>query len=289
MSGGDLSRRHFALLAGSGMAAAALGQSSALSAREVIERIRKNVGVPWREQTVDTFKAGNPETPVKGIATTFMATLDVLQRSAAAGKNLIVTHEPTFWNHQDQTNDFSGDPVYTFKQNFVEKNNLVVWRFHDHWHARKPDAMFTGLVQRLGWDKYQDGDNQRFYNVPTTTLGQIAKDAQRRLKIRALRVIGDPQTKISKIAVNPGFANLMGAIHLLQQADLLVVGEPREWEGVEYAQDAIASGQKKGMLLLGHAISEDPGMDLCATWLKTFVPEVPVEWVPAGEPFWRPA
>ena len=48
----------------------------------------------------------------------------------------------------------------------------------------------------------------------------------------------------------------MGAIHLLQQADLLVVGEAREWEGVEYAQDAIASGQKKGMLLLGHAISE---------------------------------
>ena len=69
---------------------------------------------PGRIRLLTRFKAGNPDTPVKGIATTFMATLDVLQRSAAAGKNLIVTHEPTFWNHQDQTNDFSGDPVYAF-------------------------------------------------------------------------------------------------------------------------------------------------------------------------------
>jgi putative NIF3 family GTP cyclohydrolase 1 type 2 len=282
------SRRSFALLAASGLAGVR-AQSATLTARDAVERIRKNVGVPWREQTVDTFKAGNPETPVKGIATTFMATLDVLQRCAAAGKNLVITHEPTFWNHEDHTQDFAGDSVYAYKQSFVEKNNLVVWRFHDHWHARKPDAMFTGLVERLGWNKYQAGDNQRFYNVPTTTLAAIATDAQRRLKVRAMRVIGDPQTRIAKIAVNPGFANLMGAIRLLEQADLLVVGEPREWEGVEYAQDAIAAGQKKGMLLLGHAISEDPGMDLCATWLKTFIPEVPIEWIPAGEPFWRPS
>jgi hypothetical protein len=23
-------------------------------------------------------------------------------------------------------------------------------------------------------------------------------------------------------------------------------------------------------------------------WLKTFIPEVPVQWIPAGDPFWRP-
>jgi hypothetical protein len=27
-------------------------------------------------------------------------------------------------------------------------------------------------------------------------------------------------------------------------------------------------------------------MGECARWLKTFVTEVPVEFVPAGEPFW---
>ena len=66
-----------------------------------MDRIKAQVGVPWREQTVDTIKAGDPETPVTGIATTVMATYDVLERAAASGHNLIITHEPTFYSHQD--------------------------------------------------------------------------------------------------------------------------------------------------------------------------------------------
>src|SRR5271165_2227436 len=84
----------------------ALAQDHRLTVRQVIERIQKNVGVPWKAQTVDTFKAGDPDTPVTGIATTMMATYDVLRRAAASGKNLIITHEPTFYNHEDKTADF---------------------------------------------------------------------------------------------------------------------------------------------------------------------------------------
>lgn len=81
----------------------AQAQASRPTAAEVVERIKKNVGVPWRESTVDTFKAGDPSTPVTGIAVTMMATLDVLGRAAARGDNLIITHEPTFYSHLDTT------------------------------------------------------------------------------------------------------------------------------------------------------------------------------------------
>src|SRR5216683_2977586 len=74
-------------------------ENQQITARQVIERIQKHVGVPWTQPTVDTFKAGDPDTQVKGIAVTMMATLDVLERAAAAGQNLIITHEPTFYNH----------------------------------------------------------------------------------------------------------------------------------------------------------------------------------------------
>jgi len=40
--------------------------------------------------------------------------------------------------------------------------------------------------------------------------------------------------------------------------------------------------------VLGHVISEENGMNECARWLKTFISEVPVEFIPAGEPFWSP-
>ena len=267
-------------------AAAAFAQGSPLSARQVIEKIRQNLGVAWREPTVDTIKAGNPDAPVKGIATTVMATLDVLQRAAAHGKNLVITHEPTFYNHEDKTQDFEMDPVYRAKQELIAKNNLVVFRFHDNWHAHRPDLMFTGLAQVLGLTP--SAANPPLYEVPPTTLDKLARDIQSRLKARTIRVLGRPETKISRIALDPGYANLMGVVHGLAQADVFIAGEAREWEGVEYAFDAVAAGQNKALILLGHAMSEDPGMEECAKWLKTFLPGMPVEFIPAGDPFWRP-
>src|SRR5260370_40835302 len=76
-------------------------QPAQLTARQLIERIQSHVGVPWNATTVDTFKAGDPDTPVTGIATTMMATYDVLVRAAAEGRNLVITHEPTFYSHLD--------------------------------------------------------------------------------------------------------------------------------------------------------------------------------------------
>jgi hypothetical protein len=43
------------------------------------------------------------------------------------------------------------------------------------------------------------------------------------------------------------------------------------------------------MIMLGRILSEDPGMNVCAEWLKTLAPEVPAQWLPAGDPYWRPA
>ncbi len=131
-----------------------------LTARQVIERIQKNVGVTWHSQTVDTFKAGDPDTPVTGVATTMMATYDVLARAAAAGCNLIITHEPTFYDHRDQTAALlkENDAVLAAKQALIEKYHLVIWRFHDHWHERRPDGIQVGMVRALGWEKFPESD-----------------------------------------------------------------------------------------------------------------------------------
>jgi putative NIF3 family GTP cyclohydrolase 1 type 2 len=286
----EVSRRKFTLLAAAGLAAAQAGraQSPRLTARQVIEQIQKNIGVPWRAETVDTFKAGDPDTPVRGIATTVMSTFDVLQRSAKAGLNLIITHEPTFYNHLDETKDLTGDPVYQRKQDFIAKNRQVIWRFHDHWHARKPDPVSVGLAAAMGWAENQEGDSERLYTLPSTTLGALAKDIQKRMKAGAMRVVGNPETKITTAAISPGYSGLQTSLRRLPQVDVLVVGEVREWEGVEYAHDTVAAGFGKAMILLGHAISEDPGMDECAKWLKTFLSGTPIEFIPAGEPYWNP-
>ena len=303
-----LSRRRFARLAGTAALAGPplLAQGRPLTAQQVVDRIQKNAGVPWQPQSLDTFKAGDPATPVTGIATTGMATMDVLTRASKDKANLVVTLGPTFFGRLDaQTDPGPGagrgrgrgpagvgadDPVYAAKKEFIQKNGLVVWRFTYHWRGRKPDPFATGLATVLGWTTYQVGDDVFRYDVPAVTLTALADELAKRLKARAgIRVIGDPQSRVRRIALLPGVSTLAAAMRSLPECDVLLAGETREWESVEYAQDTVASGRKKGMIMLGRLLSEEPGMKVCADWLKALVPEVPVRWMAAGDPYWRPA
>ena len=304
----QFSRRNFARLAGTAALAGPplLAQSSPLTAQQVVDRVQKNAGVPWQPQSLDTFKAGDPGTPVTGIATTGMATMDVLTRASKDKANLVITLEPTFFGRLDAQPDPAAvpgrgggrgqagvntdDPVYAAKKQFIQKNRLVVWLFTDHWRSRKPDPFATGLAGLLGWTKYQVGEDVFRYDLPPVTLAALADDLAKRLKARAgIRVVGDPETRVRRIALLPGISTLAAAMKSLPECDVLLAGEAREWESVEYAQDTVASGQKKGMIMLGRVMSEEPGMNVCADWLKALVPEVSVRWISAGDPYWRPA
>jgi len=78
-------------------------------------------------------------------------------------------------------------------------------------------------------------------------------------------------------------------MQVLPHVDVVLVFECREWEAAEYLRDAAASGQKKALIQLPHEGGEEAGMDECARWLKTFGTEVPIKFLPYGDPFWMPA
>lgn len=264
-------------------------QQKPITARQVVAEIQKQVGVEWQKQTVDTFKAGDPDTPVKGIAVTMMATMDVLERASAQGLNFVITHEPTFYAHLDVPEGLpESDPVWAEKRAFIEKHGMVVWRFHDHWHKRDPDGIEAGMVRALGWEKFQNPENQFLFAMPETTLEQLAREVATKLDSPVARVVGEPQMKVSKVAFAPGAAGFQRQTYLLERDDVqvLMVGETAEWETVEYAADAVTEKRDKALIVIGHIPSEQPGMEECTRWLKGFVKEVPIEFVPAKQPFW---
>lgn len=264
----------------------------AATARQLIERIQQQTAATLPAGTVDTFKAGNPDAPVKGIAVTMMATLDVLERAAQSGNNLIITHEPTFYSHLDGTAQLEkqNDQVLAAKQKFIADHQLIVWRFHDGWHARKPDGILLGMTKALGWEKYQNATEQHLFVLPETTVGDLASQVKQKLDIRVFRVVGDPAMKLTKAAFIPGAAGSATQIQALERddAEALIIGETPEWETVEYVADAVTEGKRKALFILGHIPSEQAGMEECTTWLRSFISEVPVTFVPAKEPFWQP-
>jgi putative NIF3 family GTP cyclohydrolase 1 type 2 len=264
---------------------------ASLTAGEVVARIKSNLGIPWRDATYrDTFKFGGAETEVKGIATAMFCSFELVQRAAEDGLNMIIPHEDTYWNDRDDVTIVNGDPLYKVKFDFMKKHDIVIFRMHDHMHSQRPDFTYVGLARALGLDsKYETAPQSHHFTVPETTLGALAADYQKRIGAKALRVVGDPNTKVSRIQLGVGYAT--PAVNN-PDVDVVVSGELQETDGAfdspEYVLDAVSLGIPKGWIMLGHAISEEQGMLEMAQWMKSFTPEVPVQLIRTGEPFWVP-
>jgi putative NIF3 family GTP cyclohydrolase 1 type 2 len=280
-----MNRRHFTALA----ALAPLGSAAGpLTAEAAIARIQTALGGELPANSPDGLKAGAASTVVKGIATTAMATLDVLKQAAAANTNLVLTYDPTFYGRADTGPP--GDPVVKAKREFIEKNSLVVYRLRDRWQARKGDEMIAGLADALGWSKRRIKPDDAVYEIPAASGAETVDSIRRKLNLRAgLRAVGDRKATIRRVLLHPGPMTPAIMWKRYAEVDMLIAGEVREWENTLYAADMLTAGERRVLVTLGRVVSEDPGMRACAQWLKTVVPEVPSKWIGADDPYWRPA
>lgn len=280
-----------------------------MQAKEVIEQIRAYSGVEHpMPKTCDGYKAGNENTEVTGIVTTFMATVDVIRQAHALGANLIITHEPTYFTGHETTAWCKGDSVYEAKCRLIIETGMTIWRYHDMMHMAKTDGIYDGFIEEMGWHDYVcppaekpgpgPGEMHSFveafrdyYDIPQTTLGQLARQFKEKLGISTLQLVGDIAMPCSRIGVLVGGGSLgFGTEEMPMQImerkkiDVLVCGEITEWTTSAYVNDAAQLGLHKGMIVLGHERSEEWGMKHMAGWLAPLV-DVPVHFVDAKEPF----
>lgn len=313
----QFTRREFAGLAATAVAApfalapARVHAAAALTARQLFDAIKAQIGVAWKDETVDGIKAGDAATAVTGIVTTALPTLDVLRQAAKAGANVVIASQPAFYSKADTRTPpvprppgpppppgaapppspppGPPDPVFDAKNAFIDEHKLVLIRLSDHWRARAADPMATGFAQALGWTRHQVAGNPRRYEVPALTVEALVAALGKTLDVNGgLRIVGDPKTSVTTIGLLPGSTPIQAALEMLPGVDAIVAGEVREWESVEYVRDQVASGAKKALILVGRIASEEPGMIACADWLKTVAPGVPVRHIAAGDPYWRP-
>jgi putative NIF3 family GTP cyclohydrolase 1 type 2 len=253
--------------------------------QDVIDTILAQIPGGHLQETVDTVKCSDPMQPVTGIVTTFLASYAVIQKAVALGANLIITHEPTFYNHLDEVKQLEDDGVYGAKRQLLDDHGIVVWRFHDHWHRHEPDGIGVGVVRALGWEAY--AHEGPFFTLPETTLSELAQSVKRQLGIDTVRVVGDLEMLCGNVALlvgAPGAEWQMAALGR-DDVDILLTGEVHEWETSEYARDAVLQGRRKGLIVLGHANSEEAGMAYLVEWLWPLIPGVQITHVPVGDAF----
>ncbi len=259
-----------------------------LSAQMVVDLMKKHVTCPWTEKTVDTFKAGNPQDRVTGIAVCMFADMKVLRQAVAQHCNFVLTHEPIFYNHSDETNFLENDPVFQEKMKFIRDNNLIVFRFHDHIHMTQPDGIYEGMVEKLGWRKNMTDQSRIFYEFEKQNLKEFVEKLSVIFGTKDFRVIGNPDMTFTKVALAVGAPGSQRHIRALQNenVEVLIAGESPEWETYEYINDAVAQGRNKAVVFIGHIHSEEAGMLHCANWLKSFVSSVPIVYFENGQAWW---
>ncbi|MDR7132323.1 putative NIF3 family GTP cyclohydrolase 1 type 2 [Algoriphagus sp. 4150] len=233
-------------------------------------------------QTVDTLKSGNKNQVVTGIVTTMFATITVIRKAIELNANFIIAHEPTFYNHLDETTWLDNDPIYEFKRKLLDEHGIAVWRNHDYIHSLKIDGVQVGVVKELGWEEYYQGN--AVLNLPETTLSDLISHVKTKMNVPALRYVGDLSQKATKILLLPGAIGGRRQIELImkEKPDVLICGESPEWETPEYVRNANEMGEKLGLIIIGHSASEEGGSEFMAEWIRKNAEGVPVFHIPSG-------
>jgi putative NIF3 family GTP cyclohydrolase 1 type 2 len=255
--------------------------------QQVIDLVLKSIpGAPFA-QTVDTLKAGSKDQLVTGIVTTMFATNEIIEKAVALNANFIIAHEPTFYNHTDDTSWLENDPVYLHKKALLQQYGMAVWRCHDYIHAHQPDGVLMGVLTALGWDGYYNPQKPYLADIPPAGLQTIIDLVKKKLGIAHLRLIGDRQALCHRIMVLPGAAGGRRQIEAIrkEQPDLVLCGELNEWETSEYIRDLRHAGGKTSLLVLGHIVSEEPGLEWLLQWLQPQLPGTRITHIPSKDAF----
>jgi putative NIF3 family GTP cyclohydrolase 1 type 2 len=228
------------------------------------------------------------------VATTFMATVDVIRRAIEMGCNLIITHEPTYFTGLDNIDWVKDDPVYKRKKALIDDSKISIWRYHDHMHGGNEDLSYAGLLKDLGWENYLSKaiPQPHCYEIPATTVSALVGFLKKALGMKVIQVVGDPKMKCSRVGFLVGGGSLgLGREEMPaklmhdQQLDVMICGEITEWTLSAYINDAAAMGFNKAMIVVGHERSEEPGMKELAKRLQPLLKNIPVRFLDAKEPF----
>ena len=169
---------------------------------EIMESHHKNFDPA--QPTCDGVIAGDVSKECTGVALTCCPTARVIRQAANEGCNLLICHEPTFFDGWDKTDWLEGDPVYLVKKALLEETGMTVYRNHDHLHSDRPDGIFTGVAKKLGWEKYALSDEFMpgcCFQLPSTTVAGVAEPLAQAMGIDGIRIIGDPEMEVERAAV----------------------------------------------------------------------------------------
>ncbi len=250
----------------------------------LLDKIRnlKPLYQPVSEATGDTLKYGDPEKEIKKVCVCMLPDTNILRRAAEAGADLLITHEPTFYDHPDIPPE--GNIYAQEKMRILQETGMALFRYHDHPHNMPEDMIDCGTIQYSGLAGKITGKPYwavtGFRLAEPMTAAETASQLEKALSTKHIRIAGARDIPGRNIAFACGTPGHIKELLLSPDWDFIVTGEICEWADGEMVKDAALQGRNKAVLVLGHGVSEEAGMRVFADMLQERFPELEVIFLP---------
>ncbi|WP_165842936.1 Nif3-like dinuclear metal center hexameric protein [Phenylobacterium deserti] len=294
-----LTRRQLAFAGGAASLASPVAAQGKLTVGEALAKVRQAIGAS-ADAGAEGLLLGAADQPVRGVAVAAVPTAAVLQAAAKRGCNLIFALESPLYARPGEAGSgyppgsgaraaaaLKAEPVYRGKAALAARLGVSVVRLNESLQASRPSLAADTLAARFGWSGGETAGQGRMYAIKPAPLSALLRQASRLADRGGLRHVGAKDMMIRSVLVVPGKADVVPSVQGLQKADLLLTGDLREWEIVEYVADSAPAGRPRALIALGRTVSQQPYVDAIAEWLKPVLPGVPVTAVRNADPFWR--
>lgn len=229
--------------------------------------------------------AGRAEKEVNRVYLALDATDGVIDRAVEAGADMLITHHPLIFSPLKKVTD---EDFISRRVVRLIQNDIAYYAMHTNYDVLGMAALSEKILgikntQVLDVTMSEDGREEGIGRIgeleKPMTLEECCVYVKHRLKLGSLKVFGDMDQKVSRLAISPGSGRSAVAPAIAKGADVLVTGDIGHHDGLD------AVGQGLAVIDAGHYGTEYIFIDDMKRFLEDKLPVLQVTAAPVIHPF----
>lgn len=229
--------------------------------------------------------AGRAEKEVNRVYLALDATDRVIDRAIEAGADMMITHHPLIFSPLKRVTD---EDFVSRRVVKLIQNDIAYYAMHTNYDVLGMAALSEKILgirntQVLDVTMSEDGREEGIGRIgdleKTMTLEECCVYVKHRLKLGSLKVFGDMDKKVSRLAISPGSGKSAVAPAIAKGADVLVTGDIGHHDGL----DAVEQGLS--VIDAGHYGTEYIFIDDMKRFLEEKLPVLEIVTTPIVHPF----
>jgi len=240
------------------------------------------------KRSVDGWKSFPFDRECTGVGVTWMATYKMLEEAYRRRLNLVITHEPTFFDRWDDLETAAHTRAVRNKMDLLRRTNIAIYRCSDAWDTFPNLGIYDSWAEQLGIGEpieTEPGNRPRLrvYGVEGN-LRDLSKMVKERMG-SLIRYVGKWDHEVTRLGIMPGSAGGMETLmrYIDMGIDAFITGEAVEWQTLRFAEE-----EGVGVIICGHMESEASGLQNLVHYIKGQFRELRVEYLDTGTMFNTP-